>query len=301
MSITLLTQVFLPLSLAIIMLGMGMTLVPADFTRIVKYPKAILIGLTNQLILLPILGFLLVLIFKLEPIMAVGVMIIAAAPGGPTSNLITQVCKGNIALSVTLTAITSFVTILSIPLILSFALDYFGNGTETPIELPVMSTILQIMVITVIPISIGMIIRRFRPDFAKRMERPMRIASTVIFILVFIAVVVANFSMIGEAMKKVGLATLLLNIATMGLGFLTARLFSLNAKNAISITVESGIQNGTLAFVIATTILMNIEMGIPTVAYSIWMFVTGGILMWQLGKRMGVESEEELLEGMLTE
>lgn len=233
--------------------------------------------------------------------MAVGVMIIAAAPGGPTSNLITQVCKGNIALSVTLTAITSFVTILSIPLILSFALDYFGNGTETPIELPVMSTILQIMVITVIPISIGMIIRRFRPDFAKRMERPMRIASTVIFILVFIAVVVANFSMIGEAMKKVGLATLLLNIATMGLGFLTARLFSLNAKNAISITVESGIQNGTLAFVIATTILMNIEMGIPTVAYSIWMFVTGGILMWQLGKRMGVESEEELLEGMLTE
>ena len=301
MSITLLTQVFLPLSLAIIMLGMGMTLVPADFTRIVKYPKAILIGLTNQLILLPILGFLLVLIFKLEPIMAVGVMIIAAAPGGPTSNLITQVCKGNIALSVTLTAITSFVTILSIPLILSFALDYFGNGTETPIELPVMSTILQIMVITVIPISIGMIIRRFRPDFAKRMERPMRIASTVIFILVFIAVVVANFSMIGEAMKKVGLATLLLNIATMGLGFFTARLFSLNAKNAISITVESGIQNGTLAFVIATTILMNIEMGIPTVAYSIWMFVTGGILMWQLGKRMGVVSEEELLEGMLTE
>ena len=301
MSITLLTQVFLPLSLAIIMLGMGMTLVPADFTRIVKYPKAILIGLTNQLILLPILGFLLVLIFKLEPIMAVGVMIIAAAPGGPTSNLITQVCKGNIALSVTLTAITSFVTILSIPLILSFALDYFGNGTETPIELPVMSTILQIMVITVIPISIGMIIRRFRPDFAKRMERPMRIASTVIFILVFIAVVVANFSMIGEAMKKVGLATLLLNIATMGLGFLTARLFSLNVKNAISITVESGIQNGTLAFVIATTILMNIEMGIPTVAYSIWMFVTGGILMWQLGKRMGVESEEKLLEEILTE
>jgi BASS family bile acid:Na+ symporter len=233
--------------------------------------------------------------FNLEPILAVGVMIIAAAPGGPTSNLITQVCKGNIALSVTLTAITSFVTILSIPLILSFALDYFGSGTATPIELPVLSTILQITVITVIPISIGMIIRRFRPHFADRMEQPMRIASTVIFILVFIAVVAANFSMIGEAMKRVGLVTLLLNIATMGLGYLTARMFQLKEKNAISITIESGIQNGTLAFVIATTILMNVEMGIPTVAYSIWMFVTGGILMWQLGKRLTVESEEELL------
>ncbi|PHN02886.1 bile acid:sodium symporter [Flavilitoribacter nigricans DSM 23189 = NBRC 102662] len=301
MSITLLTQVFLPLSLAIIMLGMGMTLVPADFTRIVKYPKAILIGLTNQLIFLPILGFLLAVVFQLEPILAIGIMILAVSPGGPTSNLITQVCKGNIALSVTLTAITSFITIITIPLILSFALDYFGSGNGTPIEMPVLSTILQITVITVIPISIGMIIRRFRPGFSDRMERPMRIASTVIFILVFIAVVAANFSMIGDSMKRVGLVTLLLNIATMGLGYLTARLFRLKLKNAISITIESGIQNGTLAFVIATTILLNIEMAIPTVAYSIWMFVTGGVLMWQLGKRELETSEPELMDGSAVE
>lgn len=113
----------------------------------------------------------------------------------------------------------------------------------------------------------------------------MRIASTIIFILVFIAVLSANFSLIGKAMSEVGVVTLLLNILTMGLGFLTAKLFKLNLKNAISITVESGIQNGTLAFVIATSILNNIEMAIPTAAYSIWMFITGGILMWFFGKR----------------
>lgn len=279
------SKVFLPLSLAVIMLGMGMTLIPQDFTRIFRYPKAILIGLTNQLIFLPIIGFLLATVFGLDPIMAVGLMILASCPGGPTSNLITQVSKGNIALSVSLTAITSFVSILSIPFILSYALDHFGSNNGVEIQLPIGDTILQIMVITVIPISIGMLIRRFREEFARRSERPMRIASTVLFILVFIAVIVANLEVIGTAMTEVGLVTLLLNIATMGLGFLTARLFQLQLKDAISITIESGIQNGTLAIVIATTILNNIEMGVPTAAYAIWMFLTGGILMWQLGRR----------------
>lgn len=226
----LLSKVFLPLSLAIIMLGMGMTLVLADFTRIIKYPKAILIGMTNQLLFLPIIGFTLAIIFNLSPIMAVGLLILATCPGGPTSNLITQICKGNIALSVTLTAIASIISILTIPFILSYALAFFGTNTDVIIKLPILDTILQIMVITVIPISIGMLIRKFKPNFAKRMEKPMRIASTIIFILVFIAVLSANFSLIGKAMSEVGVVTLLLNILTMGLGFLTAKLFKLNLK-----------------------------------------------------------------------
>ncbi|MDG2193279.1 MAG: bile acid:sodium symporter family protein, partial [Polaribacter sp.] len=151
----LLIKVLLPLSLAIIMLGMGMTLIPADFTRIIKYPKAILIGLTNQLILLPLIGFALAMAFDLSPVMAVGIMILAACPGGPTSNLITQVCKGNIALSVTLTALASFISIATIPFIISYALEYFGRNTGVTIKLPILDTILQIMAITVIPISIG--------------------------------------------------------------------------------------------------------------------------------------------------
>lgn len=278
-------QVFLPLSLAIIMLGMGMSLVPADFTRIVKYPKSVLIGITNQLILLPIVGFTLAVAFDLSPTMAVGVMILAVAPGGATSNLITQVCRGNIALSVTLTAIVSFICILTIPLILSYSLEYFGTGTAIEIDLPILDTIIQIMGITVIPISIGMVIRHFKTSFAMRMEKPMRIASTVLFILVFIAICAANFNLLGEAMREVGLVTLLLNLITMGLGYGTSRLAKLDSRDAITVTIESGIQNGTLSFVIATSILQNVTMGLPTGAYSIWMFVTGGILMWQLGRK----------------
>jgi len=285
------SKVFLPLSLAIIMLGMGMTLIISDFTRILKKPKDILIGLTNQLIFLPIIGFSLAIAFNLSPVMAVGLMILSTCPGGPTSNLITQVCRGNIALSVTLTAITSILSVLTIPFILSYALEYFGTDTNVTIKLPILDTILQIMVITIIPISIGMLIRRFKTKFAKRLEKPMRIASTVIFALVFLAVLAANSSIIGKAMREVGLVTLLLNLITMGLGYVTARIFKLNFKSAISITVESGIQNGTLAFVIATSILNNVEMGVPTGAYAIWMFITGGILMWVLGKRAGIESE----------
>ena len=214
----LISNVFLPISLAIIMLGMGMTLISADFTRIIKHPKAILIGLTNQLLFLPIIGFLLAIALNLSPLMAVGLMILASCPGGATSNLITQVSKGNIALSVTLTAIASVVSILTIPFILSYSLDYFGTTTGATIKLPIIDTMLQIMVITVIPISIGMLIRRLKPYFSKRMEKPMRIASTVIFILVFIAVVTANFNIIGTAMKEVGIVTLLLNLLTKIIG-----------------------------------------------------------------------------------
>lgn len=286
------SKLFLPLSLAIIMLGMGMTLIPADFTRILKYPKSILIGLTNQLILLPIIGFSLAIIFGLSPIMAVGLMILATCPGGPTSNLITQVCKGNIALSVTLTAFASIISVFSIPFLLSISLEYFGVGSNVTIELPIIDTIIQIMGITVIPISIGMIIRRYKTDFALRMEKTMRIASTVIFILVFILVFIANVHLIGDAMGEVGAVTLLLNIVTMAAGYLSARLLKLDLKSSISITIESGIQNGTLALVIATSILNNVEMGIPTLAYSIWMFVTGGILMYFLGRRPDVETNE---------
>jgi BASS family bile acid:Na+ symporter len=283
------SKVFLPLSLAIIMLGMGMTLIPYDFTRIFKYPKAILIGLANQLIFLPIIGFLLAIIFNLNPTMAVGLMILASCPGGPTSNLIAQICRGNIALSVTLTAIASILSMLTIPFILFYALEYFDTDTTTTIKLPILDTILQIMVITVIPISIGMLIRKFKTNFAKRMKKPMRMASTVIFILVFIAVLTANFQIVKKAMKEVALVTLLFNITTLGLGYLTARLFKLSLKNVISIAIESGIQNGALAFVIATSILNNVEMVIPTGAYVIWMYITGGILMWQLAKRPEIE------------
>ena len=280
---TIITQIFLPISLAIIMFGMGLTLVVHDFTRLFTYPKEVIIGLTNQLVFLPLIGFLIILLFDLNSSMAIGIMILSLCPGGPTSNLITQVARGNIGLSVTLTALASLITVFTIPIILSKAITYFTGETDIVIELPIVQTMIQILVITVIPVSIGMLIRKKNEAFAARMERPMRIASTVLFIIIFLLVMFANKDLIVQAMKEVGLATLLLNLSTMALGYLTAKVFGIKGKSQISITIESGIQNGTLAFVIATTILNNVEMGLPTGAYSIWMFITGGILMWRFG------------------
>ena len=280
---TIITQIFLPISLAIIMFGMGLTLVVNDFTRLFSYPKEVIIGLCNQLVFLPLIGFLIILLFDLNSSMAIGIMILSLCPGGPTSNLITQVARGNIGLSVTLTALASLITVFTIPIILSEAITYFTGETDVVIELPIVQTMLQILLITVIPVSIGMVIRKKNEAFALRMERPMRIASTVLFIIIFLLVMIANKDLIVEAMKEVGLATLLLNLSTMALGYMTAKVFGVKGKSQISITIESGIQNGTLAFVIATTILNNVEMGLPTGAYSIWMFITGGILMWRLG------------------
>ncbi len=281
---TIITQIFLPISLAIIMFGMGLTLVVNDFTRLFTYPKEVIIGLCNQLVFLPLIGFLIILLFDLNSSMAIGIMILSLCPGGPTSNLITQVARGNIGLSVTLTALASLITVFTIPIILSKAITYFTGETDIVIELPIVQTMIQILVITVIPVSIGMLIRKKNEAFAARMERPMRIASTVLFIIIFLLVMFANKDLIVQAMKEVGLATLLLNLSTMALGYLTAKVLGIKGKSQISITIESGIQNGTLAFVIATTILNNVEMGLPTGAYSIWMFITGGILMWRLGR-----------------
>ena len=278
-------QIFLPISLAIIMFGMGLSLVKDDFVRLFAYPKAVLVGLCNQLFFLPLIGFVIVLLFDLNPSMAIGMMILSVCPGGPTSNLITQVSRGNIGLSVTLTALASLITVFTIPILLSKAIAYFTGDTDVVIQLPIIETMLQILVITIIPISIGMIIRKRRKAFAFRMEKPMRTASTVLFVIIFLIIIIANKDNLTQAMKEVGLPTLLLNLSTMGLGFVSAKLFGITGKSQISITIESGIQNGTLAFVIATTMLNNFELGLPTGAYSIWMFITGGFLMWRLGKK----------------
>lgn len=278
-------QIFLPISLAIIMLGMGLSLVTADFTRLLAYPKAVVVGLCNQLLFLPLIGFAIVVLFDLNPTMAIGVMILSVCPGGPTSNLITLVSRGNIGLSVTLTALASLITVFTIPVLLSKAIAYFTGDTDVVIQLPILETMLQILMITVIPISIGMLIRKRREAFALRMEKPMRTASTVLFVIIFLIIIIANKDNLTQAMKEVGLPTLLLNLSTMGLGYLSAKLFGITGKSQISITIESGIQNGTLAFVIATTMLNNLEMGLPSGAYSIWMFITGGFLMWRLGKK----------------
>lgn len=291
---SILTAVILPVSLAIIMLGMGLTLVLENFKKILQFPKAAFIGLTNQLILLPIVGFSLAVLFDLPPDMAVGLMIIAACPGGPTSNLITHVAKGDIALSISLTAITSMLTVFTIPVILSFALTYFTENTDTQIQLPIIDTIIQIMGITIVPVSIGMLINKYFPKFTKKMESPMRIASTVIFVAVLLGIILANKQHVVTYLKSVGLVALLLNLITMALGYYSSKIFKLNLKQSISITIESGIQNGTLAIVIATSILQQTSMSIPAAVYSLLMFLSSGVLMWKFGNRKATKDTSEV-------
>ena len=275
---SILTTVFLPASLFIIMLGMGLSLTVGDFKRIFTSPRAVLVGLTNQLILLPIVGYLIVIVFGVDKVTAVGLILLCACPGGATSNLITHASKGDTALSVTLTAISSVLTVFSIPFIMNWALAHF-LGQDTTVQLPVLETIGKIMVITVIPVSIGMLIRRQTLNFAIKMERPVRLASVVIFTLIVLSIIVSKWQLISDNIADLSSSTLTLNVVTMFLGFSIAMILRLKITQAISISIESGIQNSTLAIVIATTIIKNEAFLLPAGIYSLFMFITGGIMI----------------------
>ena len=275
---SILTAVFLPLALAFIMLGMGLSLTVKDFKNILVFPKAMIIGLTNQLILLPVFGFALIQLFGLSGAMAVGIMILAACPGGATSNLITHLSKGDIALSISLTAISSLITILTIPLIVNFAINFFGE--EGSVALPVFETIIQIMGVTVVPVSIGMVLKKRFPKLASKADKPVRIASAIIFAAVLFAAILKERDSIVEYFVLSGPIMLSLNILTLIVGFFLATVFVLPKRQRLTISIESGIQNGTLGIMIAATLLKNSEMTIPIAIYSLIMFMTSALIIF---------------------
>ena len=198
-----LSVIILAVSLIIIMWGMGLSLVIDDFKRILKYPKAIAVGLSNQLILLPLIGFGLASTFTLSPEIAVGVMILAACPGGPTSNLIAHLAKGDTALSVSLTALSSIISIISIPFVINYALVSFLQEGQI-IQLDISKTILQIFVIVLIPVGIGMLIKNKSPKFANKMEKPVRIASAVVLGLVIVGIILKERANMGSYFEQAG-------------------------------------------------------------------------------------------------
>jgi BASS family bile acid:Na+ symporter len=233
----------------------------------------------NQLILLPLIGFGIVLVFPLAPEIAIGIMILAACPGGPTSNLIAHLAKGDTALSVTLTALSSFITILTIPFIVNFALVHFLEQGEM-IRLDVMDSIKNIFVIIIIPIIIGMLIRKYAPGFSNKMERPVRIASALVLALVIIGIVIKEKENFVSYFQQAGIVALLLNVSTMVVGYFSARLFRITDRRALSISIESGIQNGTLAITVAVVLLGSTEFAIAPAIYSLLMFFTGGVVIY---------------------
>ncbi len=272
-----LKSVVLPLSLFIIMFGMGMTLTPGDFLRVAQRPKAKLTGLFCQMILLPLIAWGLVVLFDLSGELAVGMLLIAACPGGATSNILSHLAKGDTALSVTLTAITSIVTVFTIPLIVGSGLEhYMGEGSE--ISINIKETMLQLVVITILPISLGMVLHHLKPALTNKMGPGFNVFSLVILALIIVALVVKEEDLGGQ-FRQAGLPVVTLNLLTLGAGFGFSLLMRLNMRQRVTIAIEGGIQNGTLALTVALGILGSQSIAVPAVVYSLIMFVTGGIVV----------------------
>jgi BASS family bile acid:Na+ symporter len=277
------TAIILAASLAIIMLGMGLSLVIDDFKRIFSAPKAILVGLANQLILLPVIAFIIASTFSLTPEIAIGIMILAACPGGATSNLIAHLAKADTALSVTLTAFSSFITILTIPFIVNFSLEQFLDQSNM-IQLDVLDTFKNIFLIIIFPVSIGMFIRKKSEKFALKMAKPVRIASALILVLVIVGIIIKEQETLAQSFQQAGIAVLSLNLIVMFIGYYSARLFKINTKRALSIAIESGIQNGTLGITVAVSLLAVPKFAVVSAVYGVLMFFTGAAAVY-IGSR----------------
>lgn len=266
------TTVIMPFALGIIMLGLGLSLTVDDFKRVALYPKAVFIGLCCQMLLLPAVCFLIAKLFALSPVMAVGLMLLAASPGGAMANLYSHLAKGDVALNVTLTAVNSLLTIFSIPIIVNLSLAYFmGSDQYIPLQF---KKVLEVFMIVLIPVGIGMILHNRFPALSKKMEKPVKIASAFILALVIIAATLKEKQNMGAYFAQVGFAALLFNIVSMSTGYFISKWFKLPEKQSISIAMEIGIHNGTLAIFIAMNALQNSAMAIPAAVYSLMMFFT---------------------------
>lgn len=282
--VTLVNSVVIPLCLFLIMMGMGLSLKVNDFKRVVKFPKAVGIGLTNQLVLLPVIGFALANIMPLRPEYAVGVMLLVLCPGGTTSNLFTYLAKGDVALSVTMTAIASVITVFTIPVVLSYSLIHFmGAGTE--FQLPIAKTMISLIVITIVPISIGMLIKRFAPRAADKSQVWVSRFGVTFLALLVVFLSYVQRDIIVDAFINTGPVSLILNLVTMALGYYTSKWFGLNLAQRTSITLEVGLQNSTLSIFMALTLLANYDMSMTPAIYTLIMFFTAGILVKVFSKK----------------
>lgn len=275
------TDVVLPGALAFIMLSMGLSLRIADFQRVLVQPKAACVGLFAQMVLLPLIAFALVLawraVFGLDPSLAVGFVIIAACPGGVTSNLMTHLAKGDTALSISLTAVSSVLSALTIPLIVNAATGMF-LGAEAP-PLPILGTVAGVFVIVTLPVLVGMAVRGVASQTAERIEPFCRRTAVVLFVIIVLAAVALEWRLLADHFADVVPLVLLLNLVTMAVGWCAARGACLPRDRAIAISLEAGLQNGTLAVLIAATFLADETMVVPGATYSILMFFTAGLFV----------------------
>ena len=262
-----------PIALAIIMLGLGLGLTVDDFIRVVKIPRDFLVGFLCQVILLPIIAFILIKIIPMPIEIALGVMVIAAAPGGVTSNILTKFANGDVALSVSLTAIVSIFSILSVPLIIFTSADLLGVS-EINREISMASMSIKMFFVVTIPVIFGMVIRSFMKDFIVSKTLLIQRISVILFMIVFISIWVEEWDKIMSFITRAGLVAFILNIVMIFIGYYVAKYFTSGVAQRKCISLECGLQNGTLAVFVATQLFDDIVFMVPTAAYALIMFVT---------------------------
>lgn len=274
----LVTDILLPISLAVIMASMGLALVPGDFARVVKAPRAFAVGAVGQILLLPLLAFALALawlaLFDPPPALAMGFVLLAACPGGVTSNLLTHLARGDTALSISLTAVISVSSVATIPMIVGLGLALIMGADAPPLSLG--ETVAGIFAITTVPVALGMAARHFRPETALRLEPAARKIAAGLFVLIVAGAVAAEWDLLVAHFADIGPPVLILNLAAMAMGALIARAARLARPREIAIALETGLQNGTLAIFVGITLIGDELMIVPAGVYSLIMFATAG-------------------------
>ncbi|AZG72297.1 bile acid:sodium symporter family protein [Shewanella livingstonensis] len=277
---SIITEVLLPLALAFIMFGMGLSLTRFDFLRLWQTPAPIVAGFVGQIIALPLLAFGICVAMDLSTPMAVGLMILAACPGGTTSNVVSHLAKANLALSVSLTAISSIVCVLTAPFVIQFSLSHFANSANgAPIDVSLSSISLGLLVITLLPIVFGMLARSYFRDWAIKVEVYFRRFALVFLLLMIIGVVIKEHAIIVEAFNEVFIACLLLNFGAMFIGVISAKLLALSHKDTLTLAIEIGLQNSTMAMLICISLLQAPSYAVVAGVYSLTMYAGAGLLI----------------------
>ena len=271
------TDVVLPLALAFIMFALGIGLTVADFARVAARPRDFLVGAALQILLLPLVALVLISVWPLAPELALGVMIIAAAPGGVTSNILTAYARGDVALSISLTAIVSLLSVITIPLIVVFSYSRLIGGDAGNVSIA--GTAVSVFVIVTVPVVLGLLVRRFAENFAIRFEPIARKVSTGLFILVLLGAIASERANIVTYFAQAGLITLVLNVVMMALAYFIAKQLATGPAQRIAISLECGLQNGTLAIAVATVLFGGGAAVVPAATYSLIMFATALIFI----------------------
>ncbi|MFB9313004.1 bile acid:sodium symporter family protein [Nocardioides plantarum] len=265
-----LITVGLPIALAIIMFGLGLSLTVDDFRRVARTPKAVAVALVLQVLVLPVVAFGLVTAFDLDPLLAVGVMLLAASPGGTTANLFSHLFHGDVALNITLTAINSVIAAITIPLITNLAIDHFDADGELGLQT---GKVLQVIAVVLVPVAVGMVVRHRSEAFAARADRPVRVFSIAVLVAVSVGALLGERKNLADYVEQVGLVTGLFCLISLSAGYLGAKLLRLPEPQAVASSMEVGIHNTTVALTIALSVLDSTEVAIPSAVYSVLMYV----------------------------